>query len=136
MKRIAKRIPFGLLRLLVVAGANGCVLAAAGAGAGAGIYVTDRGAESLVAAPVARTFEASRAAFQELGITETRTITDSEGGAEKRTLQGKTADREIEVELKSEGASTRVGVVAKKTAVTWDKDLARKLLGEIVERSK
>ena len=54
----------------------------------------------------------------------------------KRTLQGKTSDREVEVELRPEGSGTKVEVVAKKTAVTWDKDLARKVLGEIVERSK
>ena len=122
--------------VLACAGLSGCVLAAAGAGAGGAIYVTDRGAESVVAAPVEKTFDASRSAFQQLGITETRTISDREGTVEKRTLQGKTDDREIEVELRSEGTSTRVQVVAKKTAVTWDKDLARKVLGEIVERSK
>jgi hypothetical protein len=116
--------------------ASGCVLAAAGAGAGGAIYVTERGAESVVAAPVAKTLDASRQAIQSFGFSETKTSSEQDGAIEKRTLEGKTSDREVEIDLKSEGTGTHVEVVVKKTAVTWDKDLAKKILGKIVDGVK
>jgi membrane-bound ClpP family serine protease len=115
---------------------GGCFLAAAGAGAGGAIYVTDRGAEAQVATPVTQTLEAARAAFQEYGITETKSSTEQDGATEKRSLEGKTDDREVGVELRTEGSGTHVNVVVKKTAVTWDKDFAKKILNKIVEGAK
>ena len=118
------------------ASVGGCLLAAAGAGAGGAIYVTDRGVEAQVATPVARTLDATRQVFQAFGITETKSSTEQDGGVEKRSLEGKTLDREVEVDLKSEGSGTRVGVVVKKSAVTWDKDFAKRILNKIVEQAK
>lgn len=116
---------------------TGCILAAAGAGAGGAIYVTERGAEAQIAAPVSRALDASRQVFQELAITETRSTTEqSTGGGEKRTLEGKTADREVSVNLQTAGTGSRVEVVVKKTAVTWDKDFAKQILNKIVEGTK
>ena len=125
-----------LLLLGVSVSLSGCFLAAAGAGAGGAIYVTDRGAEAQVATPVARTLDAARSAFQEYGITETKTSSEQDGAIEKRSLEGKTSDREVAVDLKTEGSGTHVNVVVKKTAVTWDKDFAKKILNRIVEQSK
>lgn len=119
-----------------VALSSGCLLAAAGAGAGGAVYVTARGVESVVAAPVTRTADAAHQAFGALNITESRTVTEQEGGAEKRTLQGTNSDREVSVSLKSEGTGTHVEVVVKKTSVTWDKDFAREVLRKIVELAK
>ena len=115
---------------------TGCVLAAAGAGAGGAIYYTERGAEGTVSASVSRTFEAARQAFADLSISETKSGNEQEGATEKRSLEGKSGDREIAVDLKTEGSGTHVEVVAKKTAVTWDKDLAKKILNRIVEQTK
>lgn len=116
---------------------SGCLLAAAGAGAGGAIYVTERGAEAQLAAPVPQAFEASRQVFQELSITETRTTTEqSTGGGEKRVLQGKTADRDVDVSIQTAGTGSRVEVVAKKSAVTWDKDFAKDVLNKIVAKTK
>ena len=131
-----QRIRMSLLALAGAAVLSGCFLAAAGAGAGGAIYVTERGAEAQVASPVERTLGATRQTFQELGVTETKSSSEQEGGVEKRSLEGKTSDREIEVDLRSEGTGTHVAVVAKKTAVTWDKDLAKKILNRIVEQTK
>lgn len=128
-----------IARLLVIGfslGAGGCLAAAAGAGAAGAVYVTERGAESVVAAPVARTFDAARSAFQEFNITETKTSNEQDGGTEKRTLEGKTADRTVEVNLRSEAAGTHVDVLVKKTAVTWDKDFAKQILNKIVAEAK
>jgi hypothetical protein len=68
--------------------------------------------------------------------TKTNTQQDADGKA-KQELDGATSDRDISVTLKSEGqSSTRVQVVAKKSAVTWDKDFARAILDKIVAYSR
>ena len=129
----------GLFAVLLVTGTGltgACIAAAAGAGAAGAVYITERGAEAQVAAPVARTFDAARQAFQSFGITETKTSTDQDGAVEKRSLEGKTSDREVEVDLKTEGTGTHVDVVVKKTMVTWDKDFAKRILAKIVEATK
>jgi hypothetical protein len=114
----------------------GCVAAAAGLGAGGAIYVTERGVQSVVAAPVDRTFGIAQQTFKELGITESKTSAEQEGGTESRSLDGKIDERDVSVELKTEGPGTKVEVVVKKTAVTWDKDFARRILNRIVEQAK
>ena len=121
---------------VVVLATSGCLLAAAGAGAGGAIYYTDRGVQSVVAAPVERTFEVTRQAFQDLGITESKAVTRQEDGSETRSLEGKTSDRDISIDLKPEGSGTKVDVVVRKSAVTWDKDFAREILNRIVEKAK
>jgi hypothetical protein len=125
----------GLALALVVVASSGCVAAAAG-GLGAGIYYSDRGAQSLVVAPIDKVFGAAQQTFQELGITETKNSTDTGDGTTERQLKGTGNDRDVTVTLKTEGSSTRVEVVASKSAVTWDKDLAKSILEKIVEKSK
>lgn len=120
------------LAALVALGAGGCLVAAAGAGAGGAVYLSDRGAESLVSAPVVTVLSRVRTVFGELSITETRTTSDQEGSVERRGLHGTAGDREVEVSLRSEGSGTRVHVVVKKTAVTWDNDFAKTIVERIV----
>ena len=116
---------------------TGCFHAAAGAGAGGGIYFTQRGVESVVAAPVERASAATEQTFRQLGIRQTKTAAEQEGGQDKREIAGATTDREITVTLTSAAqGSTRVQVVARKSAVTWDKDFARTILEKIVALSK
>ncbi|HEY9382973.1 MAG TPA: DUF3568 family protein [Gemmatimonadales bacterium] len=131
-----KRRLAAIALLGTVVSAGGCFLAAAGAGAGGAIYVTERGVEAQVASPVARTLDATRQAFQEYGITETKSSNEQDGSVEKRSLEGKTSDREVEVDLRSEGSGTHVAVVVKKSMVTWDKDFAKRILNKIVEQAK
>lgn len=114
-----------------------CVVAAAGAGAGGGIYLTQRGAESIVPMTIERAAAATRQAFDELKIRETKSSTEQEANGEKREVGGTAGEREISVTLKVENAgSTRVQVVAKRSAVTWDKDFARAVLDHIVAHSR
>jgi hypothetical protein len=115
---------------------SACVVAAAGAGAAGAIYVIDRGAEtSLLASPPV--VEAStRRVFGEMGITETKTSTTQEGGGEKRVVEGTKDDREISVNIETAGTGSKVVVIAKRSAVTWDKDLAKQILERIVEGAK
>jgi hypothetical protein len=126
----------GLLVAAVPALAGGCVLAAAGAGAGGAVYVSDRGAESVVNATVDKTQQAAREAFRELGIKETKTSTEQAGSGQKLGLWGESDDREITVWMETQGSSTKVDVVAQKSRVTWDKDLAKQILERIVALSK
>ena len=115
----------------------GCVVAAAGAGAGGGIYLTQRGVESVVPVAVDRAATATRQAFDQLKIRQTKSQIEQGEQGEERQVEGTAGDREITVTMKVEtGSSTRVQVVAKKSAVTWDKDFARTLLDHIVANSR
>ncbi len=111
----------------------GCVVAAAGAGAGGGIYFTQRGVESVVPATVERAAAATNQAFDQLKVRQTKSQVEQG----KREIEGTAGDREVSVTLKAEGTNaTRVQVVAKRTAVTWDKDFARSMLDKIVANSR
>ena len=128
------KAPLAAVAVLIT---TGCVVAAAGAGAGGGVYFTQRGVESLVAAPVDRASAATEQAFQQLGIRQTKTAVEKQEGQDKREIDGAATDREVAVTLTSAAqGSTRVQVVAKKSAVTWDKDFARSILEKIVALAK
>jgi uncharacterized protein DUF3568 len=116
----------------------GCVVAAVGAGAGGGIYFTERGVESVVPVSIDRAAGGAKRAFADLKIRQTKTNSQQDAdGSAKQELDGTTSERDVTVTLKSEGQnSTRVQVVAKKSAVTWDKDFARAILDKIVAYSR
>lgn len=120
-----------LLALSLLVG--GCLFAAAGAGAGGGIYFSDRGVGSVVTAPVAKASTATEQAFQQLGINQKKSSTETEGNTDKRELQGSTSDRDVTVSIQTEGSGSRINVVAKKSPVTWDKDFAKTILERIVK---
>jgi hypothetical protein len=113
----------------------GCIAAAAGAGAAGAVYVSERGVESQLAVPVDRAFDGARQAFQDLGITPGKNSTEQDGSTVKKVLEGSKDDRDVTVTVKTEGNGSHVEVVAKKSAVTWDKDLARRILEKIVAKS-
>ena len=115
----------------------GCVVAAAGAGAGGGIYLTQRGVESVVPTTVERAAAATNQAFDQLKVRQVKSQVEQGEDGEKREIDGTAGDREVSVTLKTEGTNaTRVQVVAKRTAVTWDKDFARAVLDKIVANSR
>lgn len=130
--RIGRTALIWILALTAGAGASGCLFAA-GAGAAGAIYYTDRGAESLVNKSVDQTFDAAKATFEELGIQETKRTQESD----ERALEGKdsSGERELSVKIERQDESTKVQVVAKKSAVTWDKDYAKMVLEKIVARA-
>lgn len=127
----AKRAGLAVCGLAVLVMA-GCIVAAAGAGAGGGIYYSGRGVESIVTTPVDRTYSAAEQAFAQLGIRQTKTSTEQAGASDRREINGASADREVTVTLLTEGTGTKIQVVARKSAVTWDKDFARTILARIV----
>lgn len=115
---------------------GGCFLAAAGAGAGGAVYVTERDAEATLPASVAAVEASAKRIFGEMGITEKRTIAEEGSGGLKRTIEGTLDDRDISVAIQTAGTGAKVVVAARKTPVTWDKDLAKKILEKIVEGAK
>jgi hypothetical protein len=114
-------------------GAGACAAAAVGAaGAASAVYYNDRGAESIVSPPVEKTAETVRKAFKEFKITETKARSEQEAGKTKEVIEGTAPDRDVKVTIAAEGNGSKVEVVARKSAVTWDKDFARAILERVV----
>jgi hypothetical protein len=112
---------------------TGCVAAAAAAGAGAGVYLTTRGAESLVESSVDQVAARAQAVMSEEGIVAD--ASSSERGGDERELKGKKGDLDVTIALKREsGTTTRVEVTARKNLAEWDKEYAQQLLSRIVEK--
>jgi hypothetical protein len=110
-----------------------CVAAtAAAAGVGGGMYLTSRGAESIVDRPIDEVERRSRAVLAEEGVAVTGTQTEQSG--DKRELKGTKGDLEITVTMERQGAQTKTEVSARKNLVTWDKDYAQQVLGKIVKQ--
>jgi hypothetical protein len=121
-----------MVALALVLPMTGC-LAAAAAGAGAGIYLTSRGAESLVEGSIDQIASRARAVMNEEGIVPDATSTES--GGNKREFKGKKGDLDVSIELEQKSdKTTRVEVSARKNLAEWDKEYAQQLLQRIVEK--
>jgi hypothetical protein len=120
------------MALALVLPMTGC-LAAAAAGAGAGIYLTSRGAESLVEGPIDQIASRARAVMSEEGIVPDASST--EDGGDKRELKGKKGDLDVTIEMEQQNdKTTRVEVSARKNLAEWDKEYAQQVLQRIVEK--
>jgi hypothetical protein len=138
MTRLLRRGSAGAVGWILVASAlatlPACFLAAAGAGAGGAVYITSRGAESLVNASIPDVAEAVEDAFTELGIEQTKTTV--ERGGDEREIRGEKGDLEVTVKFEREGpGTTQVEVTARENLAEWNKDYAKRVLELIVERS-
>jgi hypothetical protein len=121
-----------MVALALVLPMTGC-LAAAAAGAGAGIYLTTRGAESLVQGSVDDVAQRAQAVMNEEGIVPDASST--ENGGDKREFKGKKGDLDVTIQLeRKDPKTTRVEVTARKNLAEWDKDYAQKLVQKIVEK--
>lgn len=110
---------------------GGCLLAAGGAAAGSGIYLTTRGAEGVIHGDVDELTDATREAFERLGVTHEgqKDEDEDEGG---REVYGSTDEGEVTVDLERRtDNATKASVRVRKSAVTWDQDMARRILEEI-----
>ncbi len=115
---------------------TGCGLFAAGAaGAGTGIYLTSQGVESTLPTSMDRALASTRQTFQSLGIEQTEF--ESEDSGNKATIKGKPANRDLEVsvDLERRGDNVHAEVTAKDNMVQYDKDYARQVLQQIVDRA-
>lgn len=121
------------LALALVLPTAGCVAAAAAAGAGAGIYLTSRGAESMIEGSVEDVSARTRTVLNEEGIVLDES--NFEKGGDKREFKGKQGDLDVTVELERKGPNTtRVEVSARKNLAEWDKEYAQQLLSKIVQK--
>ena len=121
-----------VMALALILPMTGC-LAAAAAGAGAGIYLTSRGAESIVEGSPEQIAARARAVMSEEGIVPDASSTES--GGDKRELKGKKGDLDVTFEIERKDDKTaRVEVAARKNLAEWDKEYAQKLLQRIVEK--
>jgi hypothetical protein len=122
-----------LLALGLALPATACVAAAAAAGAGAGIYLTSRGAESLVESSIDQVAARARAVMAEEGIVPDEASLEKSG--DKRELKGKKGDLDVTIELEQESTkTTRIEVAARKNLAEWDKEYAQQILSRIVEK--
>jgi hypothetical protein len=129
MRTLALRL--ALAASLFVAG--GCFLVAAGAGAAGAIAYTNRGAASNIAGTVDQVFDRTVTAFQAAGVAETGRSTANNG--EQRKLVGTKGEYEVTAEInRSNETTSKVEVTAKKSAVEYDKELAKDVLNRILTK--
>jgi hypothetical protein len=122
------------LLLALVLPSTACLAAAAAAGAGAGIYLTSRGAESLVESSIDNVAGRARAVMNEEGIVPDAASMEKSG--DTRELKGKKGDLNVTIQMERKSATTtRVEVAARKNLAQWDKDYAQQLLQKIVEKT-
>lgn len=111
----------------------GCLAAGAAAGAGTGIYLTTRGAESVVEGSVDDVEKRARAVLEAEGISVTGSQVEKSGA--RREIKGTKGELEISVSMEQQGAQlTKTEVSARKNVAVWDKEYAEQLLGKIVKR--
>jgi hypothetical protein len=126
-----RRLALSLLLAASSFAAGGCFLVAAGAGAAGAIAYTNRGATSVVSGTVDQVFDRAGTAFQQGGITETGRSTEDSG--RQRKLVGTKGEYEVTAELsRSTDSTTKVEITARKSAVEYDKELAKEILNRIL----
>jgi hypothetical protein len=122
-----------LLFLLALAlPVTGCVAAAA-AGAAGGIYLTSRGAESVVQGSVDQIADRSEAVMNEMGIVKQGESTEDQG--DKQVLKGTKDKLDVTINIVRESPTTaKVEVTARENLAEWDKDYAKEVLNRIVQK--
>ena len=111
---------------------TGC-LAAAAAGAAGGIYLTSRGAESVVQGSVEEVASRAEAVMVELGIVKQGESTEDQG--DKHVLKGTKGELDVVINVSRESPSTaKVEVTARENVAEWDKDYAKEVLSRIVQK--
>jgi hypothetical protein len=121
-----------LLLLAIALPSTGC-LAAAAAGAAGGVYLTSRGAESVVEGSVDQVAGRAQAVMTEMGIVKEGESTEHQG--DRQVLKGKKGDLDVTIEVDRESPSTvKVEVTARENLAEWDKDYAKEVLSRIVQK--
>lgn len=124
----ARRLVATVASVLLV---QACLFAAAGAGAAGGVYLTTRGAESVVEGTVPFLAQRTESILAERSIVLDETATKS--GGDEREYKGKTGDLDVTVKLKREDPShTKIEVTARRNLAEWDKKYAQELLARII----
>src|SRR2546429_9754631 len=91
---------------------------AAAAGAGTGIYLTSRGAESIVEGPVDELEKRARAVFAAEGIPVSGSQMENSG--DKREIKGTKGELQVTVAIERQAPQARQGgVSAREHPATW-----------------
>ncbi|MGC4118131.1 MAG: hypothetical protein QM765_26990 [Myxococcales bacterium] len=111
---------------------TGCVAAgAAAAGTAAGIAYSDRGAKGDLEGSASDVQERALEVFEKEGIAITSTKVEQSGA--RRVVEGKRGDQNVTVTMTAAGQEvTHVEATAEKSPVEWDKDLAKRIIEEMV----
>jgi len=135
MKSTEKRSARWVLVLAFAAALPGCfAAAAAAAGAGTGIYLTTRGAESVVNGSVDDVAARARAVLKAEAVTID--AASMEGGGDKREVKGTKGDLDVTVSMERQSpTTTKTEVTARKNLAEWDKAYAQRILDRIVKQS-
>ncbi|HUQ15460.1 MAG TPA: hypothetical protein VM094_05360 [Gemmatimonadales bacterium] len=121
-----------LFLFALVLPSTGC-LAAAAAGAAGGIYVTSRGAESVVEGSVDQIAGRAGAVMSEMAIVKEGESTEDQG--DKQVLKGTKGELDVTINIRRESSKTaKVEVTARKNLAEWDKDYAKEVLSRIVQK--
>ena len=126
-------MPRTLLYLLAIAlPSTGC-LAAAAAGAAGGVYLTSRGAESVIEGSVDQIAGRAEAVMSEMGIVKEGESTENQG--DEQVLKGTKGELDVTIEIDRESPTTaKVEVTARENLAEWDKDYAKEVLSRIVQK--
>ena len=114
----------------------GCAAAAVGAAAGAagGVYLTSRGAESVVDGSIDQVATRTQAVMKDLAIVPG--TTSSSDGGQKREFKGTKGDLDVTITLESRSPNTtHVDASARKNFAEWDKNFAQNIVTRIVKAS-
>ena len=123
-----------LCMAMLVASAPACAAALVGAGAAGAIAWTDRGAESTVNGTIDQNWNRAMATFRDMGISQSDTKIENDGN--ERKLEGVRGDQMVTVVMRSKSSSTTyVEVTAKKSMVDYDRNYAKEVLTNIVNRT-
>jgi hypothetical protein len=126
--------PKWALAVALAISSTACMAAAAAAGAGAGIYLTTRGAESIVDGSIGQIATRAQAVMYEEGIVPDKSSTEE--GGDKREFKGKKDNLDVTIQLERQSSSTtRVEVTARENMAEWDKEYAQQLLSKIIQKS-
>jgi hypothetical protein len=120
-----------LFLLALILPGTGCVAAAA-AGAAGGVYLTSRGAESVIEGSVDQIAGRAESVMGEMGIVKHGESTEDEG--DKHVLKGTRGDLDVTIDIRRESPTTaKVEVTARENLAEWDKDYAKQVLSRIVQ---
>jgi hypothetical protein len=121
-----------LVLLAFVLPTTGC-LAAAAAGAAGGVYLTSRGAESIVQGSVEDIAGRSESVMNDLGIVKSGESTERQG--DQHVLRGTKGELDVNIAIERESPTTaKVEVTARENVAEWDKEYAKDVLSRIVQK--
>jgi hypothetical protein len=136
MMRTQAFLRHSVLLLGLALPAAGCAAAAAGAAAGAagGVYLTSRGAQSVVDGSVDQVATRTQLVMKDLKIVPGTTSSSDAG--QKREFKGTNGDLDVTITLEGRSANTtHVEVTARKNFAEWDKNFAQNVVTRIVKAS-